>query len=210
MRTLYINTTGKTLEICFKDNDQYHHYTSTNQKSQSEEIIDAIATTLHNTTISDIDLIITNTGPGSFTGIRLGLSVIKGFQLATKVRIIPIDNFFALYLSQRNRTPAPYNIALDASGNDYYFATLDENGTPTTAYTLLKKDELKETTSPIISDFLKGDNILPAKILPEEVIKFYETTPNLNKYIKEELNALYIKPHYAKTKQHPQNKTLAL
>ena len=91
MKSLYINTSNQLLEICFKNNDKIVDFISDGKKSQSEEIIDAISSTLNGTKISDLDFIVVNVGPGSFTGIRLGLSVIKGFLIATNTSVICIN-----------------------------------------------------------------------------------------------------------------------
>ncbi|GAB4550217.1 MAG: tRNA (adenosine(37)-N6)-threonylcarbamoyltransferase complex dimerization subunit type 1 TsaB [Anaerolineae bacterium] len=41
-------------------------------------------------TISDLNLVVVSQGPGSFNGLRVGLSVAKGIALARKLPILPI------------------------------------------------------------------------------------------------------------------------
>ncbi|MFH1014824.1 MAG: tRNA (adenosine(37)-N6)-threonylcarbamoyltransferase complex dimerization subunit type 1 TsaB [Nitrospirota bacterium] len=46
--------------------------------------------------ISDIDLFAVATGPGSFTGLRIGLSTVKGFSYATGKPIVSVPTLEAL------------------------------------------------------------------------------------------------------------------
>ncbi|MDE6224036.1 MAG: tRNA (adenosine(37)-N6)-threonylcarbamoyltransferase complex dimerization subunit type 1 TsaB, partial [Alphaproteobacteria bacterium] len=97
MKSLYINTTANLLQLCFKNGDEIHNFLSDGVKSQSEEVFEAISSVLGNVKISDLDFIAVAVGPGSFTGIRLGLSVVKGFLIATGVSVICVNNFEAVY-----------------------------------------------------------------------------------------------------------------
>jgi tRNA threonylcarbamoyladenosine biosynthesis protein TsaB len=50
-------------------------------------------------TLKDIDLIVFGRGPGTFTGVRIGLSTVKGVALAGDARVIGISSLEALALS---------------------------------------------------------------------------------------------------------------
>lgn len=49
-------------------------------------------------TIDDLDLGCISIGPGSFTGIRLGLTLVKTMALATKMRLVPVSSLHVLGL----------------------------------------------------------------------------------------------------------------
>jgi tRNA threonylcarbamoyladenosine biosynthesis protein TsaB len=72
--------------------------------------------------LSNIDAISVVTGPGSFTGIRVGLSIAKGFADALDKKIIPIDNF-ALTLNRLSSVDKDksYCIIIPAKPPEYYF-----------------------------------------------------------------------------------------
>lgn len=53
-------------------------------------------------THADIDAYVTTVGPGSFTGIRIGLSAVKGMALAAKKPCIPVSSTRALSYSVEN------------------------------------------------------------------------------------------------------------
>jgi len=56
----------------------------------------------------DMDALAVTTGPGSFTGIRIGLSAVKGMALAAGLNVIPVSALKALAMSVEN-------VAADAS-----------------------------------------------------------------------------------------------
>lgn len=43
--------------------------------------------------ISDLDFVLVNVGPGSFTGLRIGVSFAKGLCLSNNIPLIPINSF---------------------------------------------------------------------------------------------------------------------
>ena len=54
-------------------------------------IVDGVAA--QGMTLGDIDLMVAVTGPGSFTGIRIGLAALRGFALAANVKLAGINSF---------------------------------------------------------------------------------------------------------------------
>lgn len=65
-------------------------------------------------TFDDLDAYACNIGPGSFTGIRIGVATVKGYQLAKPKKLIAIGS---LYMLCKGRGRA----IIDA-GNGYYYA----------------------------------------------------------------------------------------
>ncbi len=189
MKSLYINTTEKNLSLAFNDNGKIKTFLSNGEKSQSEEIFTAISNLLDKTKIKDLDFIVCLGGPGSFTGIRLGLSLVKGFNIATNIPIIILNNFKSIYYSLKNKTNEFY-ITIPAGINDIYVAKFDDKGNEICEHKIIKKDELNVNDS-IISDVI----ISPEKVLLE-VEKFFDK----EKFVQEPIEPTYIKPHYAKIK----------
>ena len=171
---MYIDTAGYGTELLFKNGLHLVPYKSEDKK-QSEEIFAAIKSVLVDTKISDLDFIAVITGPGSFTGIRLGLSISKGFKIATNVPVFGIDRFKAVSISQ-GRTG---RISLFAGNGEVYFADIGANGE------FLGPQELS-----------KGEPDADTAIDPKAVLEYIEnefekgTDPG-------HLAPLYIKPHYA-------------
>ena len=67
---------------------------------------------------SDISAIAVSIGPGSFTGLRIGLSFAKGLALAQSLPIVPIPTMMSLAFSQKKFKP---NIGLIHSHGDRVF-----------------------------------------------------------------------------------------
>jgi tRNA threonylcarbamoyladenosine biosynthesis protein TsaB len=79
--------------------------------------------------IGDVDAVAVSSGPGSFSGLRVGLSVAKGLACATGVRVIPVPTLAALARSLHPaRLPASQReqticTLLDAHKGELYAAT---------------------------------------------------------------------------------------
>jgi tRNA threonylcarbamoyladenosine biosynthesis protein TsaB len=77
-----------------------------------------------NLAIRDIDCFAAASGPGSFTGVRVGLTAIKGLAEATNKPVAPVSNLRAL----ASFGTEPYRaIILDARRGEVYTAIYNEN-----------------------------------------------------------------------------------
>lgn len=78
------------------------------------EVSDLLAA--HNTAVAELFAIIVTKGPGSFTGIRIGLSAAKGLAEVHGIPILAVSRLAVL--AHKAHTPAA---ALDASRHEFYF-----------------------------------------------------------------------------------------
>ena len=81
----------------------------------------------------DLQRIVTTTGPGSFTGLRIGLSAARGIGLARGIPVIGVSSLVALSLG----AAGPATVLLDARRGEAYFQTFAGPGQPTTPGDLL-------------------------------------------------------------------------
>lgn len=111
---LVINTSGVNLEFVLGN-----HYKSVAVEKQSvalpaecEKFITECGATWHD--ISAIGIVV---GPGSFTGIRLGIAYAKGLGMGLNIPVIGIS-LFDLYLAA---TPDAF-VAIDSGRGDFFVA----------------------------------------------------------------------------------------
>lgn len=72
-------------------------------------------------TVSDLDAVAVSSGPGSFTGLRISLSVAKGLTYATGARLIAVPTLEALARTVADRD-CPICALLDARKGEVYAA----------------------------------------------------------------------------------------
>lgn len=92
----------------------------------SEKLMPMIADLLKNANIKldDVGSIAVSMGPGSFTGLRIGLTIAKGLAAGRKLPIIPVPTFDALAFQLSSIIPigTSFIIANNANINEIYFA----------------------------------------------------------------------------------------
>jgi tRNA threonylcarbamoyladenosine biosynthesis protein TsaB len=96
MKILALDTSNNTSSVAISEGANIISYTEDLRPSmQAESIINMIDSVLNASRLSynEIDYLGVTTGPGSFTGIRIGLATAKGIALGTKINTIPVSNF---------------------------------------------------------------------------------------------------------------------
>lgn len=103
-------------------------------------------------TFQDLEALAVTIGPGSFTGIRVGLATAKGLSLALKIPLVGFTSFDVLsFVAQRELSPkVPYILTIDTKREDLYVAAYEAEGQtllePTSLYPqeILEKFQEKE------------------------------------------------------------------
>ncbi len=77
----------------------------------------------------DLDRIAVTTGPGSFTGLRVGISAARGIALAANKEIVGLTTLSA-YVAPlvAQKSSLPIIVAIDARHDNVYFQTVAGNG----------------------------------------------------------------------------------
>lgn len=124
MRVLGIDTSTPCGSIGLIEDEQILCEYSVNRKlSHSERVLKTIDRVLEDSGISigEVDGFAISRGPGSFTGLRIGVSVAKGLALATDKRVAGVSTLAAL---AQNARYSPYLICplLDARKGEVYAA----------------------------------------------------------------------------------------
>lgn len=127
MNILAIDTSSAYLSLALQIDDKIYTYIDKVDNKQSENIIPQINALLIKAGIkpSEISHIAYNQGPGSFTGLRIGLSIALGIAFGINALLIPIPAFaiYAVLASELTKTQIPQVlVGLDARLDQLYFA----------------------------------------------------------------------------------------
>lgn len=125
-------------------------------------------------TMERVDLLVCTTGPGSFTGVRTGISTIKGLALATGKPVIGVSTLEAIAM---NALPSRRLICplLDAGKNNVYAGLyrIDQDGFPKS----VARERLTDIVSLVRSlasetvDFVGEAAVLHQKRIREDVVQ---------------------------------------
>ena len=150
MKILSIDTSSNICGIAvLEDANLLKEISQNNGLTHSETLMPIIKNTLENLNISlkDIDLIVCDKGPGSFTGIRIGVATTKAFSDSLGIKSIGISSLEAL----------AYNIKsngiicslIDAKNDNVYsgvFENIDGNY-------ILRRNFSTENINDLLSEF---------------------------------------------------------
>lgn len=122
MNILAIDTTTKKANVGIKTDNLITVKSIDNEITHSEKLLPLIDNTLKecNLTVKDIDCIAATTGPGSFTGIRIGLASAKALAKVTNAKIFSIDSLKLLAQSVNNENYKLVVSLIDAKNNRAY------------------------------------------------------------------------------------------
>lgn len=178
MKILAIDTSTTHSSCAVMDDNNIVGDFSINQSMSHNEIllvmVDEMLKKL-NIDIEDIDLFVAVTGPGSFTGIRIGVTVVKALAMALNKPIVAVNTLEALsfgVFSDKKKIPL-----IDARGERVYYGVYEGiNNENIVAPALLTIDELLEEFSDKGEFVFVGDcvNLYKDRILEN---KKFEITP---------------------------------
>lgn len=127
--TLAIDTSTEYLSLGIAVAGHYFCFQELVGNKQSEHIINAIKQLLQQAKIeiSQIDIIAYVEGPGSFTGLRIGLSVAMGLAFGINAQLVAIPAFalYAKAASIKSIRSSDIVVGIDARLNQIYLAGIN-------------------------------------------------------------------------------------
>lgn len=99
-------------------------------KGHAEHLIDVVNQALERSQLElkEITRIAVNIGPGSFTGIRVGVATARGFAIANGSEIVPVTSLQAIAQGVRNTANGEFWVLLDARRGEIYTQPFDQSG----------------------------------------------------------------------------------
>ncbi len=131
MRVLGIETTSLRGSVALYEDQSCIAYAFHNQKNQHAELMLGLIDQVFsdsNTNKRTIDRIAVGVGPGTFTGIRVGLSLAAGFQIATNAEGVGVHSLASISRNIAADEPRTRLIVLDARREEYFVALYTHYG----------------------------------------------------------------------------------
>lgn len=200
MRSLFINTSSFFMSVAILEDDNILYEKNEEIISDmASKIVPFIELSFDNVSfdIKDIDKIFIVTGPGSFTGIRVGVTAAKTIAWALKKDIIPISSLECLATT---KTDKRYIIPAIDARRGYVFAGVydkDLNNIVNDYYTKLEDLEEYIIEGMIISYDNIEESIKP-KIDIAKIVSLHKNDATVNPH--------EIKPNYLKLTEAEEKK----
>jgi len=161
MKILVIDTSGPVCGTAVMDEGRvYSEFTAQNRNTHSANLMPMVEAVLHaaGTELKELDAIAAVTGPGSFTGVRIGVATAKGLAHGAGLPCIPVDALEALSASAGDFDGIICPIQ-DARAGQVYGAAF-RYGERLTEDAPMKLEDFLETVRPLGECFLFiGDGV---------------------------------------------------
>ena len=192
MRILYIDTSSSYLYTAIVENDNIiSEIKEEFGQSLSEVALPKIASmfTENNIDPKEIDKIIVVNGPGSFTGIRIGITIAKVYAWSLNIPITTITSLEAMALS--SETDAYHIPVIDARRKYVFGAIYDAENNQILKPQHIRIEELKEAMQHLNNYVIITNN----EDLNEDFNNIESYNPNILKIVRHFVEKPAINPH---------------
>lgn len=151
MIILSIDTSGVDCSACIYDSENdtvLGEVTENIGKGHAELLMGIIDGALSKAalTLNDIERLAVTIGPGSFTGIRVGVAAARGFALSLDVEAVGITTLETIAAHHQRQQPGqPVAVGLDAKRGECYLQIFAANGVPLTEAALVSLDDARQS-----------------------------------------------------------------
>lgn len=204
MRVLYIDTSSDYLYSGIVIEDKLvSSIKKKYEKDLSKEALPQVIELLNKANIipKDLDKIIVVNGPGSFTGIRIGITIAKTIAWALNINITPISGLIAMAISCNNDT---YKMPLiDARRGYVYGAIYDKDNNEVIKDSHINLQELLDKSKDLDIEAITNNdldiNIKKESYDPDilKIVKHFEENDGINPHL---VNPIYLKKTEAEEK----------
>lgn len=163
MKTLAIDTSSKRCSVCiFDDNNILTNLFNDDERTHSVKLMPMIDKAFRETslTLDDISLLSCAIGPGSFTGVRIGVATIKAFADVKKIPIVGVSSLESLAYNVKEmslNSGALVCSLIDAKNENVYCGLYSFSEDTCTQEAIFAENI--HTTVNKISEFLNNSNV---------------------------------------------------
>ena len=131
MRLLAISTafSNSDIAISFDEKEDYISYSSNAKHSENALVCVDNLLQKNNIDIADMQCMAVVVGPGSFTGIRIGIGLVKGMYVAKPtlklISIVSLDLMANIY---KQRAKSDFCCVIDGLSGNFFVCNYDKNG----------------------------------------------------------------------------------
>ena len=195
MKILAVSTSSSNASVCLLEDDKLiKELNICDTKTHSEKLMPLIQELFEETgfSLSDVGLIACDIGPGSFTGIRIGLTVCKMLAWSLDKGIIPISSLeFMATTNVKTKYVIPF---IDARHDKVFGGVYDTNLNIVIADAYTSINDLKDKLDDSYT-FVSYDNFDLSNLIKPE----YDVMRIINKHQNDnEISCHAIKPNYLK------------
>ncbi len=129
MNILVSDTSTSILSIALRTDTSYEERMVNGNFAPSENLMGEIKSLLERAgiTFKDLNLLVCTKGPGSFTGLRIAMAMMKGIALACDVPLVSVPTLSAIERTVSPLWKGPVLSIIDAKKKRFYYR-LSENG----------------------------------------------------------------------------------
>ena len=208
-------STEKFSIVIIKKNKVVLKFSKTLKKTYSKYLISILKNCLYkaNLKIKNINLICVSLGPGSFTGIRLGIAAAKGLAIPHEINLFGFNNMDILINSLKNfKSDKRIITIIKSKKNDFYYQIFNSKKKPIKKMSFFSINKLPKFLFNQKNIFVGDRDLDLMKKIKKKNKKIIFEKKNVfnvlalknilkNKYLKNKFNSLepiYIYEHYAK------------
>jgi tRNA threonylcarbamoyladenosine biosynthesis protein TsaB len=170
MNIIALDTASDCMHLAVDTGSSYMSMTKSAGRRFSEELVPQMIALCNDAQIklSDLDLIVCANGPGSFTGLRVGMAAAKGVALGAGIPLVSISTM-DIYQYPLQNLPSVVIPVLDAKKSRFYCAVF-QNGERLSKDMDSTPEELCHVIDQFPEVFITGPDALKFSILLRQAI----------------------------------------
>ena len=134
MNLLALDTSTEACSVAFDDGIETRRQFIVTQRGHADRLLGMVEAVLADAQVrpSELAAVVFGRGPGSFTGIRIGVATAQGLAMAASCPLVPVSTLAAMALGARRRFGGSrFAVALDARmGEVYWGRFVTDTGQP--------------------------------------------------------------------------------